>query len=264
MWEEIVVGAELGVCFLVCLWYIRRSSLGIEYAVLTLTPQPRRSLLRQTYCAFCLVFFFATLIFELVQTHGHGLAFYTCWNFVLQTLYWLWALFDIENISRHRKLLLDVVFSNSILVACVVWLILYPLAQKAHSIDVLLNWRSYIQHGINVPLLGIEFFWFESEPVLPMSNSGIAIIALFSISYAIAACIFHYAFKTGYWPYPFLELDTPYAPLWYALLLILHFIAFGFVKVISIVRHRRFKMNRVVSMDSSTAHLLDNDELVYV
>ncbi|OQR93508.1 hypothetical protein ACHHYP_02488 [Achlya hypogyna] len=253
MWAAYVVAGELAVSLVGSIAWIRRATPGAEYTALHLTPRPPRGWFWRGYHVVCLLFFFSVLVAELVQTRGRSLGFYTCWNFALQTTYWAWAICDVSRTSRGRRLLLDVAFPNSLLVLTVVWLILYPRAQAGGWADKFLNELSYIQHGGNVVFLAVEF---AADPI-PMANGGAALQALFSTTYAIVAWIVHAV--TGFWPYPFLKIETPSAPLWYAFLLALHFAFFLLVKCIAGATARRKAKSRTESLDAAAASLLGHD-----
>ncbi|EQC28696.1 hypothetical protein SDRG_13571 [Saprolegnia diclina VS20] len=261
LWEAYVVAAELALSLVGCIWAIRVASPGVEYTQLRLTPRPRSGRLRCAFHAACLAFFISVLVAELVKTHGHGLAFYTCWNFILQIIYWAWALLDARGVSRGRRVLLDVVFPASLLVMAVVWAILYPLAKAAHATEQLLNWTSYVQHGINVPLLGLEFYLVCADSI-PMAMGGLPLLVLWGTLYGVAAWIIHEV--TSFWPYPFMKVESPYAPLWYFLVCVLHIAFFGVAKGLSWLAWRplHLKASRVESLDtdsSATARLLGDD-----
>ncbi|KAI8522523.1 hypothetical protein RHMOL_Rhmol13G0003400 [Rhododendron molle] len=60
----------------------------------------------------------------------------------------------------------------------------------------------------------------------PFSWSGLAYFVLWSVSYVVFQWILH-ACGFTWWPYPFLELSTPSAPLWYLGLGLVHLPCYG-------------------------------------
>lgn len=129
----------------------------------------------------------------------------------------------------RADLLLDVLLATSILIAVVVWTILLPYAERIHQRDKILNWVSYCQHGVNVVLLQIEFLATHHRA----SVDALPLMLLWPSIYAIFAWILHGTVARGFWPYPFLDLDTPWAPAWYLGLLLAHLAAFALVLVVS-------------------------------
>jgi hypothetical protein len=265
-----VVGSEVICSFLVSIWYIRKYPPGIDH-IRPAAPIHQANISQRIFHVSSAIFFVIVLLYEVIATHGHSVAFYTCWNFTLQTLYWFWAFLDPGARSHLRKVLFDIAFPTMWLVATVVWLILYPMAKNGDAsqdtIARLLNWRSYIQHGGNAVLFSIEFAWNEPR-VMPLS--GLPVMTLWCTLYVGFAWIVHT--WTKFWPYPFMKMDQEtMAPLWYAVMLLLH--CFWFV-VVRCATHSKLKLSQqkqrlrcleqTHSASSSRARLLLADYVVEV
>lgn len=216
-----------------------------------------RGLLR--FRALAALFFAVVQLGDLVRSRGRCLAFYTSWNFVGQGAYFAAAAAETYRLIESREadaaqayaslredgtsapfrrsraargrrqrgwlraeLLLDMLLATSILIAVVVWTILYPYAVRMHAADKILNWVSYCQHGVNVVLLQIEFLATHHR----VSVDSLPLMLLWPSVYTIFTWILHGTVARGFWPYPFLELDTPWAPVWYLGLLLAHLGAF--------------------------------------
>ncbi|XP_043687146.1 uncharacterized protein LOC122638310 isoform X2 [Telopea speciosissima] len=97
---------------------------------------------------------------------------------------------------------------------CVFWLIIFPfLTMKDYNLNFLLVGM----HSVNaIFLLGdtalncLRFPWFR-----------IAYFILWTGIFVIFQWIIH-ASESIWWPYPFLDLSSPYAPLWYLLVGLMH------------------------------------------
>ncbi|TDH67230.1 hypothetical protein CCR75_002164 [Bremia lactucae] len=220
--------------------------------------QPRRCWSLRAILAFrvgAAIFFLLVQIWDIFRTRGRCLAFYTSWNFALQGLYFggaAWrtkrhrqrqlnernaiytALVDTgddgtgspfagrQRIMRDSgipwidlELLLDLCLATSLLICGVVWTVLYPYAIKIGHPEQILNGVSYCQHGINVLLLQIDFHATRHL----VSRDALPLVMGWPSLYAVFAWIVHGTVARGFWPYPFLDLDTPWAPFWYGGLL---------------------------------------------
>ncbi|XP_059643087.1 uncharacterized protein LOC132284959 [Cornus florida] len=107
---------------------------------------------------------------------------------------------------------------------CVFWFILVPyLLSKDYS----LNFSLVNMHTVNaVLLLGdtalncMPFPWFR-----------MAYFFLWADVYVIFQWIVHASVSIG-WPYPFLDLSSPFAPLWYLLMALMQFPCYGIFALI--------------------------------
>lgn len=225
------------------------------------------------------VFYACLQCYDVYRTRARCMAFYTSWNFIAQGVYFALAFVktrrldkqqqirslatgartredDIEtallgdNLSVRRasshadrnandwislELLLDVCLATSLLISFVVWTILYPYAVKIHHPEAILNGVSYCQHGINVLLLQIDFFCTQHR----VSLEAVPLIIAWPSVYALFAWLLHGTIAKGFWPYPFLEVNTPWAPFWYGGILVAHLLFFGFVWLVSRVKQRQ-------------------------
>ncbi|KAG1697016.1 hypothetical protein DVH05_017403 [Phytophthora capsici] len=278
-WETLVVAAELVAALCTAFWLATRRLGRMDSLPLSSEPaallQPRscwslRALL--AYRAAASTFFLLVQIWDVYRSRGRCMAFYTSWNFILQGVYFAgaaWrtrrqlqlrmdertasytALVDGEEGSpfKRRKrvlrtsglnwidleLLLDVCLAASLLICFVVWAILYPYAVKAGHPEKLLNGVSYCQHGANVVLLQIDFFATRHL----VSKDALPLIMGWPSVYAVFAWIVHGTVAKGFWPYPFLDLNTPWAPFWYGFLLAAHIAALMVVMLLSKMKHKQ-------------------------
>ncbi|XP_059656157.1 uncharacterized protein LOC132303090 [Cornus florida] len=107
---------------------------------------------------------------------------------------------------------------------CVFWFVIYPfLTDTDYKLDAL----QVIMHSFNaIFLLGdvilncLRFPFFR-----------IAYFVLWTTIYVIFQWILH-AFVSMWWPYPFLDLSSSYAPLWYLAVGLMHLPCYGFFALI--------------------------------
>ncbi|XP_050224625.1 uncharacterized protein LOC126674250 [Mercurialis annua] len=112
---------------------------------------------------------------------------------------------------------------------CVYWAIIFPsLTIKDYN----MNFMTVNMHTLNVVvLLGdtalncLPFPWFR-----------ISYFILWTGAFVIFQWILH-ACKPIWWPYPFLDLSSPYAPLWYLLVGLMHLPCYGFFVLIVRMKH---------------------------
>ncbi|ETV97450.1 hypothetical protein H310_09381 [Aphanomyces invadans] len=222
-----IVGAELILATAVSVWVIYfQAPLAHEEYVSSYALRPPPRLIGRLFHFSSLVLFLVVAGADLRQTNGSCLLYYTFWNFVLQTAYWIWALIDPKRTSRARSMFLDLLLPTNMVMVVVVWAILYPLVG-----DDLNNWISCTQHGGNLVLLLIEFVCSDVRSV-PLSTG--ALVGLWATTYATFAWVVH-SF-TNVWLYPFLDVDQPWAPLWYLGLLALHIVFFGVVALLAAIK----------------------------
>ncbi|PON59659.1 UDP-N-acetylglucosamine-N-acetylmuramyl-pyrophosphoryl-undecaprenol N-acetylglucosamine protein [Trema orientale] len=116
-----------------------------------------------------------------------------------------------------------------ILTDCVFWFIIVPFLTIK---DYNLNFLIINMHTINaVFLLGetalncLRFPWFR-----------IGYFFLWTVFYVIFQWILHACVKL-WWPYPFLDLSSPYAPLWYLSVALMHIPCYGIFALIMKLKH---------------------------
>ncbi|XP_058091846.1 uncharacterized protein LOC131237848 [Magnolia sinica] len=139
-------------------------------------------------------------VFRPAKSPSHHEERYVCkisgiWGYVFQIIY---------QTSAGAATLTDVVF----------WLIIYPFLTAK---DYRLNFLLAGMHSLNaVFLLGdaalnsLRFPWFR-----------ISYFVLWTAMFVIFQWVIH-ACVSLWWPYPFLDLSSPYAPLWYLMVALLH------------------------------------------
>ncbi|KAI4368457.1 hypothetical protein MLD38_017013 [Melastoma candidum] len=137
------------------------------------------------------------------------------WGYIFQIVY---------QMSGGAVMLTDSVF----------WIILYPFLT---SKDYHLNTMDVCLHSINAFfLLGDTFL---NNMHFPMFR--FAYFVMWTGIYVIFQWIIH-AFVSMWWPYPFLDLSTPYAPLWYLGVALMHIPCYGFFALIN--RAKRYWLSR--------------------
>ncbi|XP_030513281.1 uncharacterized protein LOC115727243 isoform X1 [Rhodamnia argentea] len=132
------------------------------------------------------------------------------WVFIFQIIY---------QTSAGAAMLTDAVF----------WLVLYPFLT---SKDYRLNLLDVCLHSINA-------FFLLGDTILnclrfPVFRFGYFV--LWTGLYVIFQWIIH-ACVSIWWPYPFLDLSTPYAPLWYLGVAVMHVPCYGIFALIVRLKH---------------------------
>ncbi|KAJ1418282.1 hypothetical protein SESBI_16030 [Sesbania bispinosa] len=112
---------------------------------------------------------------------------------------------------------------------CVFWFIIVPFLTIK---DYNLNFLIINMHTINaVFLLGdaalncLRFPWFR-----------MGYFCLWTVIYVIFQWIVHACINL-WWPYPFLDLSSPYAPLWYFAVALLHIPCYGIFALVMKLKH---------------------------
>ncbi|KAJ8750100.1 hypothetical protein K2173_014015 [Erythroxylum novogranatense] len=81
------------------------------------------------------------------------------------------------------------------------------------------------------------YFTIKDYPLnFPFPWFRISYFILWTGVYVLFQWIFH-AFVPIWWPYPFLDLSSPYAPLWYLLMALLHLPCYGIFLLIVKLKH---------------------------
>jgi len=162
--------------------------------------------------------------------------FYTCWNYLLQTLWWLAAtaasfcsLYTVAgpsaNLRRFVHLTLSISMPAAILVSTVLWGVLLPADILHGHGGRELNFYSYGMHAINTALLLLEC----SVNRMLVHHNALPVLLVWICLYVAFAFAQHAA--SDFWPYFFMELDTWAALGWYSAMLLLHLAAYGLVKL---------------------------------
>lgn len=201
------------------------------------------------YRAFAFVVM-AKLLFDMTSQFGlFTLVFYTQWTFALVILYFLlgtiisahgcWVgrssyrddqikgkVKPKSNQARNAIQQRAGFFGNLMLImyqTCagavmltdiVFWCLILPFLT---SMEFQLTFLIGAIHALNAVFLIVD----TALNRLPFSKLGFAYFALFGVLYISFQWLIH-AFGVKWWPYPFLELNTPLAPLWYFGLAVWH------------------------------------------
>ncbi|BAT84682.1 hypothetical protein LR48_Vigan03g165900 [Vigna angularis] len=115
---------------------------------------------------------------------------------------------------------------------CVYWIIIFPFLTLK---DYDFTFMTVNMHTLNV------FFLLGDAALncLPVHWSGMSFFVLWTSLYVIFQWTFH-AFSWIWWPYPFLTLSSPYSPLWYLLIALLHIPCYAMFKLIVEIKHYFF------------------------
>ncbi|XP_013614129.1 PREDICTED: uncharacterized protein LOC106320314 [Brassica oleracea var. oleracea] len=106
----------------------------------------------------------------------------------------------------------------------VFWFIIYPFLT---SKDFSLNFFIVVMHSVNaVFLLGETFLNSLRFPLFRISYFVVWTGVFVLFQWIVHACV------SFWWPYPFLDLSSPYAPLWYAAVGLMHLPCFGLFALI--------------------------------
>ncbi|KAK9265687.1 hypothetical protein L1049_012576 [Liquidambar formosana] len=122
------------------------------------------------------------------------------WGYVMQTLY---------QTCAGAVILTDIVF----------WCVIVPFLSDAH---LGLNMLMGCMHTMNAFFLLLD----TSLNSLPFPWFRLSYFVLWSCLYVIFQWVSH-ACGFPWWPYPFLELSSPWAPLWYFCLAVVHIPCYG-------------------------------------
>lgn len=122
------------------------------------------------------------------------------WGYLMQTVY---------QTCGGAVLLTDIVF----------WCVIVPFLSDAH---LGLNTLIACMHTLNAVFVMLD----TALNSLPFPWFRIAYFIQWSCLYCVFQWVIH-ACGFTWWPYPFLELDTPWAPLWYFVLALVHIPCYG-------------------------------------
>ncbi|KAI4326720.1 hypothetical protein MLD38_032004 [Melastoma candidum] len=120
-----------------------------------------------------------------------------------------------------------------VLTDCVFWFIIVPflainkynlsiLDINMHSVNVVLLLGDTALNSLRFPLFRIGYFF------------------MWTVIYVIFQWILH-ACVSIWWPYPFLDLSTPFAPLWYFSVALMHFPCYGIFALVIKLKHALLK-----------------------
>ncbi|KAK8536979.1 hypothetical protein V6N13_041933 [Hibiscus sabdariffa] len=119
-----------------------------------------------------------------------------------------------------------------LLTDCVFWFIIVPfLAIKDYNLSVL---------AINMHTINAVFLLGDTAlNCLRFPCFRIAYFFLWTVIYVIFQWLVH-ACVNIWWPYPFLDLSSSYAPLWYFSVALMHFPCYGAFALVIKLKHRVF------------------------
>ncbi|XP_020086533.1 uncharacterized protein LOC109708965 isoform X1 [Ananas comosus] len=128
------------------------------------------------------------------------------WGYLMQIIY---------QTSAGAVVLTDVVF----------WGLLVPfLSSEYFRVNLIMA----CMHSVNAVFLLTD----TALNNLPFPWFGMAYFIFWSCIYVVFQWVLH-ACGSTWWPYPFLELATPWAPLWYFFLALVHILCFSFYWLIA-------------------------------
>jgi len=179
-------------------------------------------------------------------TKGEFFSYYTIWNYILLTIFFMFASimsFTRLTFGKHKHeeefmysrsklwflgivvwVLFEIAITLSVLVDTVLWGILYPYCvhQKGTSFchGILLNFESINCHILNFVFIFIEFS-FNHIVIVP---AHVVFILYWAFSYMVFAWIYYG--QTGIWDYPFMKTQDTMSVVNYSGLLGLHIFYF--------------------------------------
>ncbi|CAK9176135.1 unnamed protein product [Ilex paraguariensis] len=144
-------------------------------------------------------------------------------NFVLQTArIWGYMFQVLFQITAGAVMLTDIVY----------WFVIFPFLNIK---DYEPNFSTVVAHSVNaITLLGdtalnsLRFPWFR-----------ISYFILLTGFYVIFQWILH-ACVSIWWPYPFMDLSSSYAPLWYLVVAVMHIPCYGIFALLVRIKHYVF------------------------
>ncbi|XP_018473210.1 uncharacterized protein LOC108844450 [Raphanus sativus] len=144
---------------------------------------------------------------------------------------------DFRERLRIYGCFMETIFQTSagavVLTDVVFWLVIVPFISNTH---LGLNTLMICMHTANVGFLILETL-LNSIP-FPWSRMGYFV--LWSCFYIVFQWIIHACGLLTWWPYPFLELDRPWAPLWYLGIAVVHIPCYGAYAAIVTVKNSCF------------------------
>ncbi|XP_043723842.1 uncharacterized protein LOC122670888 [Telopea speciosissima] len=135
------------------------------------------------------------------------------WGYLMQTIY---------QTSAGAVIITDIVF----------WFVIVPFLSIEHFT---LNLLMGLMHTLNLVFLLLD----TALNRLPFPWFRVAYLVLWSCLYVIFQWVLH-ASGFSWWPYPFLELSTPWAPVWYLCLAVIHIPCYGIYALIVKAKHAFF------------------------
>lgn len=222
---------------------------GTRWCRLSGKPSRARSMLfgfRLCVAAWQIVVFGSFILRKVTSeepTWAFVLLFYTIWNYLLQTVWWLAAtgacLASFHGVGPSARLrhfvhlVLSVCMPASILVTVVLWCVLLPEDISRGKQSRELNFDSYNMHAVNTACLLVEC----SVNRMLLHRNALPVLLAWQCLYCAFAWAQHA--ETNFWPYFFMALDTWQAVGWYLAMFCLHLLAYGVVALLSRAKSRR-------------------------
>ncbi|XP_010523894.1 PREDICTED: uncharacterized protein LOC104802132 isoform X1 [Tarenaya hassleriana] len=179
----------------------------------------------------------ALLTWDVMEWGSSIFVYYTEWTFALVMIYFAMGIIASAygcfkssdfNMEHRQRLsiwgyLMQAVYQTCggavVLTDIVFWLVIVPFLSNSH---LGLNLLTGCMHIANFVLLLLD----TALNNLPFPWYRIAYFVQWSCLYVVFQWIIH-ACGFTWWPYPFLELDRPWAPIWYLCMTIVHIPCYG-------------------------------------
>ncbi|KAF0688228.1 Aste57867_20098 [Aphanomyces stellatus] len=233
VWQSIVIGLMLAIGFSVGVFRFFTQPRP-SYSILVKTHDASIPLLVVRAAAISL--FLAVLILRLDLSDFFDLAYYTYWNFTLQTIYFVAAVVaqvrtwhGRPSLQANQPLnaLFDVCFASCILVVLVYWFVLYDPT-------VPLLWTTCVVHGANLVFLVVDFCLNDHL----VQRINFKFVIMWPAIYGAVTWIGNATYLHGFWPYKLLDVSANLAPLKWLGILVGHAFGFGVALLLSAWKKR--------------------------
>ncbi|GJR52800.1 hypothetical protein Tco_1403321 [Tanacetum coccineum] len=132
----------------------------------------------------------------------------------------------------------------------VFWFIIYPFLTPA---DYSLNFLDVSMHSVNAILLLIDMLLNRLRfPFFRLAYFGLWTCIFVIFQWIVHACV------SMWWPYSFLDLSSPFAPLWYLGVGLIHLPAYGIFALVNF-RHTIYDDRSLISV----AEKLDHQSVIF-
>ncbi|KAG5234153.1 UDP-N-acetylglucosamine-N-acetylmuramyl-pyrophosphoryl-undecaprenol [Salix suchowensis] len=221
----------------------------------------------QTFCFLCAVVLLAIAV---MVDGGTIFYYYTQWTFTSVTIYFaLGSLLSMRGCYQYHKRLggdkVDNVEADARARCCLKPHEILDVRQPAGKWAFI--FQIFFQMNAGAVMLTDFVFWFVLVPFLEIKDYHlnayaltqccfllgdtalnslrfpwfrIAYFFIWTVVYVLFQWIVHATFRL-WWPYPFLDLSSPYAPLWYLSVAVMHIPCYGIFAFILKLKHTVFK-----------------------